>query len=83
MELNLEIISPTGIVFKGDCALAVIPSVEGDIGVMYGHEALIAALRPGRILVYDNKETLLQSFDVESGFAEMHGLEKLIVLVDK
>ena len=44
-SLSLEIISPSGIIFKGDCHMAVIPSVSGEIGVMHGHEAAIASLQ--------------------------------------
>lgn len=80
--LKLEIISPASVLFKGDCAMAVVPSIAGEIGVMHGHEAVIAALREGQIAIYDDKENLVKSFDVKSGFAEMQGEEKLLVLVD-
>jgi len=80
--LKLEIISPSGVVFKADCAMAVVPSTAGEIGVMHGHEAFIAALREGQIAVYDDQQNLVKSFDVKSGFAEMQSEEKLLVLVD-
>ncbi len=81
-NLNLEIISITGVVFKGQCSMAVVPSVEGDIGVMYGHESVIAKLRQGQIVVYDDKQNIIKEIAVEGGYAEMHGAEKLSVLVD-
>ncbi len=80
--LNLEIISPSGILFKGECHLVVVPSQSGDVGVMHGHEALIASLREGKIDIYDEKQNIIKSFDVKSGFAKMQGIEKLSVLVD-
>jgi len=80
--LNLEIISVQGIIFKGECNMAVVPSVNGDIGVMHGHEAVIAKLREGQITVYDDKQNILKQIEVEGGYAEMQGLDKLMVLVD-
>ncbi len=81
-NLNLEIISVHGVVFKGECSMAVVPSVEGDIGVMYGHESLIAKLREGQITVFDDKQSIVKQIDVAGGYAEMHGAEKLSVLVE-
>jgi F-type H+-transporting ATPase subunit epsilon len=81
-ELKLEIISPTGVLFKGECHMAVVPSVAGEIGIMYGHEAVVAKLQEGKVSIYDEKNNLVRSFDITSGFAEMHGAEKLLVLVD-
>jgi F0F1-type ATP synthase epsilon subunit len=62
--------------------MAVVPSVDGEIGVMYGHETIVAMLKAGQISVYDNKQNVVKTFAVESGFAEMQGAEKLLVLVD-
>lgn len=80
-NLNLEIISPKGILFKGTCNMATIPSVEGEMGVMAGHEAVIVSLKAGQIAVYDDKQNLVKTFDVESGFAEQSA-EKLLVLAE-
>ena len=80
-DLNLEIISPAGVLFKGHCHMATIPSVEGEMGVMAGHEAVIVNLKAGQVLVYDEKQNLVKSFDVVSGFAEQSA-EKLLVLVE-
>ncbi len=81
-KLNLEITSPTGIIFKGDCHMAVVPSINGEIGVMQGHESVISKLKEGKISVFDEQENLVKSFDVVSGFAEMQGSDKLLVLID-
>lgn len=81
-NFNLEIISPTGIIFKGECHLAVVPSVSGDIGVMYDHEPVIANLREGKVSIYDSKETLIKEFEVKTGVAEVQDPGKLLVLID-
>lgn len=81
-NLNLEIISPSGILFSGTCNMATVPSVEGEMGIMFGHEAVIATLKEGQITVYDDKQNVIKTLEVKSGFAKMQSAEKLLVLVD-
>ena len=81
-NLNLEIISPSGILFSGACNMATVPSVEGEMGIMFGHEAVIATLKEGQITVYDDKQNVIKTLEVKSGFAKMQSAEKLLVLVD-
>lgn len=82
MNLQLEIISPEGIIFNGECHIAVAPSVAGDIGFMHGHESVIALLREGVVSVYNEKNELVKVVDVKRGSVEMKEGEKLLVLVD-
>lgn len=80
--INLEIISPTGVVFEGKCYLVSVPSASGDVGVMYGHESLIASLREGKIDIYDKEEVVLKSLEIKSGFVEISDGENLKILLD-
>lgn len=82
INLKVEIISPTGVLFKGDCALATIPAAEGEMGVMFGHEAVVTSLQEGEVRIYDGNQNVIKTFPVQSGFAEMQGNEKLLVLLD-
>jgi len=79
--LNLEIISAQGAVFNGQCHMAIVPSVDGEIGFMSDHEAIMARLRKGQIIVQDDKLNTVKTVEVESGYAEMCN-NKLIVLLD-
>jgi len=81
-NLKLEIISPEGVIFNGNCYMAVIPSTLGDIGFMHGHEAVVALIREGQITVFDDKQNIVKQLDVVGGYAEMDGYENLSVLVD-
>ena len=80
--LKVEIISPAGEVLKGNFAMVTVPSIAGDIGVMADHEVVIAALREGEVVVYDEKQNIVKSFPVKSGFAEVQESGKLLVLLD-
>jgi len=79
--LQVEIISPQGYLFDGQCHLVSLPSTDGDIGVMSNHESLLARLREGKIAIFDEQQNILKEFPVTSGFAEMLD-NKLLVLVD-
>ena len=81
-SINLEIIAPTGVIFKGDCQLVVVPSTDGDIGIMHGHEVIAATLREGQILVSDDKDNVVETFDVTGGFVEVKDADNVLVLVD-
>lgn len=79
--LKIEIISPTGVIFEGQCSMAVVPSTAGEIGVMQDHEAFVANFKEGKVVVYNGQE-IIKEIDVVGGFAEIHDGQKLIVLVD-
>jgi F-type H+-transporting ATPase subunit epsilon len=80
-ELNVEIISPEGCLFNDSCHLVTIPSLEGEIGFMAEHEAVLAGLKEGKVAIFDAYQNILKEFSVVSGFAEMFG-NKLLVLID-
>jgi F-type H+-transporting ATPase subunit epsilon len=81
-DLKVEIISVAGELLKGSFNMVVVPSVSGDLGVMQGHEVVIAALREGEVTVYDDKQNVVKTFPVKSGFAEVQESGKLLVLID-
>ena len=81
-NLNLEITSPKGILFQGECFMTTIPSSEGEMGVMFGHESVVAALKAGIITIYDDKQTIVKTIEINGGFAEVQNNKKLLVLAD-
>jgi F0F1-type ATP synthase epsilon subunit len=83
-NLHLEITSPNGILFQGECYLVTIPSIDGEIGAMQGHEMVVSMLkRDSEINIFDENNKIIKTINVENGgFAEMQGEEKLLVLID-
>ena len=49
-KFQLEIISPDRSILKTDASEVVIPSYEGEMGILKDHSPLITFLRPGLIL---------------------------------
>ncbi|MFM7620394.1 MAG: F0F1 ATP synthase subunit epsilon [Alphaproteobacteria bacterium] len=81
MNLHVEIASSQGMLFQGNCHLAVIPALSGEIGVMDNHESFLASLKEGEIKIFDHQNNLIKSLPLESGFAEMQN-SKLIILIN-
>ena len=75
-KFTLEIISPDGTLLKVETVEVVIPSYEGEMGILKDHIPLITFLRPGLIKIKDNKET---SFFVEEGTVEFVNNNLLIL----
>ena len=75
-KFTLEIISPDGTLLKVETPEVVIPSYEGEMGILKDHIPLITFLRPGLIKIKDNKET---SFFVEEGTVEFVNNNLLIL----
>ena len=82
--LNVEIVSPRGLLFRGECHMAVIPGSEGEVGVMFDHQSLITSLRQGKISLYNDKEIVIQEFEVteNGGVAGIYSNNTLSVLLD-
>jgi len=78
-SLAIEILSPEGLIYKDSAAEIVIPTVEGEIGVLPGHIPLIAEISEGEIIVNPGAGAL--SFAVIGGFLEVLN-DKVSVLAD-
>ena len=68
-EFKIEIINPEkSFLLKDDVLEAVIPSIEGEMGILKNHISIISFLKPGIIKVFS--ETEEQNFYVEDGIVE-------------
>lgn len=67
---NFELVSPEKLLFTGPVEEVVVPGTEGDFMVMPGHAPVMSALRPGVIVVVDDKRQTQRLF-VRGGFADV------------
>jgi F-type H+-transporting ATPase subunit epsilon len=67
--LKLEIITPTAKVFEGDVDTVELPGVEGEMGILPGHEALVTELIAGELRIIQNGKK--QILAIGEGFAEI------------
>ena len=75
-KFSIEIISPDKTVFKHDTTEVIIPSYEGEMGILKDHISIITFLRPGIIKVVSDPERI---FFVEEGTVEFTNNNLLIL----
>ena len=66
-KFTIEIISPESTILKNEANEVIIPSYEGEMGILKDHISLITFLRPGFIIV---KSENVKKFFVEEGTVE-------------
>lgn len=71
MPLTLDIVTPNARVYSDTIDNVVIPTVEGEIGILPGHIPLLTQVENGELRVIKGTETLLLA--VSGGFAEIEG----------
>ena len=78
MALKVSLVSADRAVWSGDATLVVAKTVEGEIGIMAGHEPVLAILAEGnvRITLADGSKVLASAKD---GFLSMEGDDLTIV----
>lgn len=79
MPLTLEIVTPEAKVYSDTIDSVVIPTVEGEIGVLPGHIPLLTQVEHGELRVAKGSTTQLLA--VSGGFAQIEG-DKVRVLAE-
>ena len=78
-ELMLEIVTPEKMTFSGKIEEVTIPGLEGEFGVLRGHEAFLSSVDIGELnFVQDNKKT---HYAVNTGYAEVTA-NKVTILIE-
>ena len=71
MPLVLEIVTPTARVYSDTIDAVVIPTIDGEIGILPGHIPLLTVMDHGELrMTKDGKETALV---IGGGFAQVTG----------
>ena len=76
-KFTVEIISPDQTILKQDTTEVIIPSYEGQMGILNNHIPLITFLRPGIITI--KKSETEKKFYVEDGTVEFSNNNLLIL----
>src|SRR5690554_6215823 len=71
MPLTLEIVTPQDRVFNDTADSVVIPTTNGEIGVLPGHIPLLTQVESGELRVERNGQ--IQHLAVGGGFAQVSG----------
>jgi F-type H+-transporting ATPase subunit epsilon len=80
MALTLEIVTPEARVFSDTIDTVVIPTVDGEIGILPGHIPLLTQVQDGELRV--TKGTVVSFLAVGGGFAQVSG-DKVSILAER
>ncbi len=75
-KFAVEIISPDKLILKTEASEVIIPSYEGEIGILKNHIPLITFLRPGVLSIISENE---KKFFLEEGTVEFSNNNLLIL----
>ena len=75
-KFTIEIITPEKLLLKTEALEVIIPSYDGQMGIMKNHIPLITFLRPGLIIVKSENE---KKFYVEEGTIEFSDNNLLVL----
>ncbi|MBN2418701.1 MAG: F0F1 ATP synthase subunit epsilon [Deltaproteobacteria bacterium] len=78
-KLNLEVVTPAGIIADVEADIVVAPGSEGEFGVLPGHINFLSGIVPGELRYTNGDKT--EYMAISSGFAEVSN-DKVSVLVD-
>ncbi len=79
MSLTLEIVTPEARVYSDTVDNVVIPTVEGEIGVLPGHLPLLSQVADGELRV--TKGGAVQALVIGDGFVQVQG-DKVSILAE-
>ncbi len=68
---NFELVSPERKLISGPAKMVLIPGEEGDFGVLPGHSALVATIRPGVVEITMADGSAPQRIFIAGGFADV------------
>ncbi|MEA3372583.1 MAG: ATP synthase F1 subunit epsilon [Campylobacterota bacterium] len=78
--LNLEILTPNGLIFDGQAASVTLPGEEGEFGVLPHHASLTTLLSAG-VIDIEKEDKSSESIVVNWGVVQVDE-KKVVVLVD-
>ena len=68
-KMTIEVVTPYDVFYEGRVERIVIPTLDGQFGIMPGHSPLVVAITPGITRIEADGET--KSFVISEGFAEI------------
>ena len=69
MSFRVDIVAPEAVVWSGEADFVVARTTEGEIGIMTGHEPLMAALATGVAVVESGQEKV--TIGTHGGFLQV------------
>ena len=79
-KIHCKLLTPNGTIFDQNIASCILPSTEGLIGVLYGHEEMVVNLDKGVLTIKTDSQE--KSYNVSPGIVHIDG-KSCFIMVDK
>ena len=77
--LLVEIVTPEHIVYTNEVEMVVVPTLDGEVGILPLHAPLVGAMRAGEVRIKFGETT--EWFASSGGYIQVHE-DKVIILAD-
>lgn len=78
-SLSVEVVAPDRTLWSGTASSVSVPAADGDMGLLPGHESVLALLRAGTVRVHGESGST-DEFPVDSGFVSFDADAVTVVL---
>lgn len=78
-DFKLEVVSPEGSVLNEQVEFAILPAIDGEVGILANHSPLISALKIG--IIRYTKDGKVNKIATSGGFVEVAD-NRVVVLAD-
>jgi F-type H+-transporting ATPase subunit epsilon len=83
-DLKLSVVTPEGSLFSGEASFVAAPALDGEVGILPGHAAMIAALGTGEMRIV--RDTLggrvTDRYAVRGGFLQVVDNEVTLLVTE-
>ena len=79
--MQVEIVTPVGVKYQGSAKGVIVPGLLGDLGILPGHQPILAALRTGACLV-DVGQHEPVSLVIDSGYVHVTGGQNVVITTE-
>jgi len=77
--LIVELVTPEKIVYTNEVEMVIVPTLDGEVGILPLHAPIVAVLKPGEVRV--KIDDTVEWFAVSGGYVQVHQ-DKVIILAD-
>lgn len=77
MKLNLQIITPEKVAYKGEVDQVTLPAQDGEITILANHIPLISVIKHGKLVIKNGSEEIFMA--VWGGFVEVKKNDLIIM----
>ena len=77
MKINLQIITPEKVAYKGEAEQVTLPTKDGEITILANHIPLISSIKHGKLVIKNGSEEILMA--VWGGFVEVKKNDLIIM----